>query len=608
MKKYLIMSLLLFLFFFSSVSSVSAKDYYFPKVTITIHINDDGTFDVEELRTYKFYGSFHWATYTLDKSGFDEIEDFTIGDETGPYKRTYTETNTPGTFIFLDLGDKYYAKFFYDASDTTKTFTIKYRVIGGIKVYKDVADFYWKLIGTGWDKKTSDFEGFVYLPQPVQNEDDLKVFGHGPLNGIVERIDGTGAHYKVTNVPPNTYIEARVLFPPSVLPKAGAFVIPEEKLNQIMQEELTYAKKSDEIKSLTKTGVTGLFLLWISFFAFYLFLFFTFGKEPTPQREIIYTREIPEDIPPAIVGYLTKFNKQIDDRDLAATILYLVKKGYIALETKDEERNYIIFDKTEPVTYFYKTDKDPSTLSGHLAFAYDFLFNVIGEGKNFVSTDMIKKFAKLKSHTAYNMFQIFERNVNKDGSSMGYFENRVVVISIYIAVLFLVSVISFVTVKRIGITLAYPLVWLLIGISVLLAVTLQKRTQKGAEAFAEWMGLKRFLNDFSNLKEYVPTSIVIWEDYLIYATTFGIAQNVLKYLNMNIDKIPQEEWQRSYIFSAALTPSGTINTSSLNAFHNSLSSAFSTLGSSTKSSSTGSGGGFSSGGGGGGGGSGGGAG
>jgi len=601
MKKYLIISLLFFLFFFSSVSYVSAKDYYFPKVVVTININEDGSFDIEELRTYKFDGSFHWATYTLDKSGFDRIENFTIGDETGPYKRTDTETETPGTFVFQDRGNEYYAKFFYDASNTTKTFAIKYRVVGGIKVYKDVADFYWKLIGIGWDKKTSDFEGFVYLPNPVQNVDDIKVFGHGPLNGVVERIDGTGAHYKVTNVPPNTYIEARVLFPPSVLPKAH--VIPEEKLNQIMQEELTYAKQADAIKARIRSGFIGFFALWVLFLAFYLYLFFTFGKESKPQREIIYTREIPEDIPPAIVGYLMRF-ETVTAQDLTATILYLIKKGYIALETKEEEKNYILFKKTEPVTYFYKTEKDPSALSGHLAFAYDFLFNVISEGNNFVSTDMIKRFSKQRNKVAYDMFQRFVHAVQDEGRSLGYFENRVTIMAIYFVALVLVSFISFFVLTGTGTLFLIPLIWIFGTVFALLSFTLKKRTQKGAEAYAEWIGLKRFLEDFSNFKEYVPTSIVIWEDYLVYATTFGIAEKVLKYIEMNFDRIPKEEWQRSYIFSRVVTSTGAIDFASFNTLTTSLNTAIAALNTSV-SSSTGSGGGFSGGGGGGGGGSGG---
>jgi len=72
-----------------------------------------------------------------------------------------------------------------------------------------------EIIGTGWDKKRV-LEAYIYLPSSVATE-NLKVFGHGPLNGKVELIDGNGAHYYVTNVSANTYVEARVIFPSSIL-------------------------------------------------------------------------------------------------------------------------------------------------------------------------------------------------------------------------------------------------------------------------------------------------------------------------------------------------------------------------------------------------------
>ncbi|PIP49454.1 MAG: hypothetical protein COX13_04035, partial [Caldiserica bacterium CG23_combo_of_CG06-09_8_20_14_all_35_60] len=124
-----------------------AQDYYFPFVNVRIDINNDGSFNVIEERTYNFSGDFHWATYTLGKGGYDYIEDFLIEDENGYYELTNSETSNPGTYTFTDNGSSYEAKFFYSASNENKSFTFRYKVIGGIKAYQDVADFYWKLVG-----------------------------------------------------------------------------------------------------------------------------------------------------------------------------------------------------------------------------------------------------------------------------------------------------------------------------------------------------------------------------------------------------------------------------------------------------------------------------
>ncbi len=44
----------------------------------------------------------------------------------------------------------------------------------------------------------------------------------------------------------------------------------------------------------------------------------------------------------------------------------------------------------------------------------------------------------------------------------------------------------------------------------------------------QWDNFKKYLNDFSLIKEYPPESIVIWNKYLVYATALGVADNVQK--------------------------------------------------------------------------------
>ncbi len=41
-------------------------------------------------------------------------------------------------------------------------------------------------------------------------------------------------------------------------------------------------------------------------------------------------------------------------------------------------------------------------------------------------------------------------------------------------------------------------------------------------------GLKKFLNEFSNIKDRYPIEVTLWEEYLIYAQMFGIAEKVAK--------------------------------------------------------------------------------
>lgn len=147
-------------------SSVNAKDYSFPNVDFKVQINKDGSFDVIENRTYIFDGSFSWADMWIPvKQGNYQfsIINFQISDENGSYQENNSQS--PRTYSTKIENDQLYAKWFYSASDQTKTFTISYHVDKGIILHPDVAEFYWKLIGSEWQKGVSSISGEWYCPE-----------------------------------------------------------------------------------------------------------------------------------------------------------------------------------------------------------------------------------------------------------------------------------------------------------------------------------------------------------------------------------------------------------------------------------------------------------
>ncbi|MGB9694593.1 MAG: DUF2207 domain-containing protein [Caldisericaceae bacterium] len=611
-------------------SVASAKDYYFPKVVVTISIQKDGSFDVVENRTYNFSGDFHWATYTLEKSGFERLDDFSVEDENGKFVQN--SSGTPGTFNLTETASRYTATFYYAASDTQKTFTFSYKVIGGIKSYSDVADFYWKLIGTGWDKKTSVFEGYVYFPEDVP-QDDFYVFGHGPLNGEVEKIGTKGASYKATNVPPNTFVEARIIFPSSIL------IMPRENISEkdtILKEEVALANKTNAQKRNRLFELIILILIPIVMFFYWLYLFFKFGREYPPTREIVYEREIPEEIPPAIVGYLLRF-KNIEINDFTATIMNLVRKGYISMQSVNEEKG-LIFKRNVPVIYLTKTDKSIEGLSNHEVIVYDFLFSSVtydyvasvlkdtkiasvilnaiqgkkgalpgmaGTVQNTVSTEDIKEYIKTHSKEFTALFESFKAAVKEEGDQKGYFESMPPQVILFIALAFIIPFAMFFVVTKFALTFLIPYYIISSAVLIILVYPLGRRTQNGADAYAEWNGLRKFLKDFSSLASVVPASIVLWEAYLVYSVTFGISKRVIEQMKIALPNIPENELRTSHFFASQAALGNVDIAASFGSIVDSMVTSFNSI--STTAASSGGGGGFSGGGGGGGGGSGGGA-
>jgi uncharacterized membrane protein len=75
----------------------------------------------------------------------------------------------------------------------------------------------------------------------------------------------------------------------------------------------------------------------------------------------------------------------------------------------------------------------------------------------------------------------------------------------------------------------------LVAGGILLAVSglfLRRRSEKGAEDFARWRAFRRFLLHFSEMRRHELPSLVIWEHYLVYAITLGVASEVIRQLKV----------------------------------------------------------------------------
>lgn len=105
------------------------------------------------------------------------------------------------------------------------------------------------------------------------------------------------------------------------------------------------------------------------------------------------------------------------------------------------------------------------------------------------------------------------------------------------------------------------------------------------EEASKLAGLKKFLNDFSNIKDRESIEVKLWEEYLMYAQIFGIAKKVAKEFKKLYPDVITDETYNDVIFIHTISYQGV--------------SAASTARSRAESYSSG-GGGFSSGGGGGG--------
>lgn len=191
-------------------SAAAPKDYYFPEVKVDVTVAIDGSFLVDEYRTFEFEGSFSYTYIVIplrvERLGVRrevEVSGLAVTDEQGMALRTEIG----------EEGGRLTAKWFYSARDERRTFHIHYRVTGGIVSYADVTELYWQAIGDGWDKPARNVRVTVTLPGPVAKKEELNVWGHGPLAGWAEVIDERTARFSAPDMASRQFFEIRVVWP-----------------------------------------------------------------------------------------------------------------------------------------------------------------------------------------------------------------------------------------------------------------------------------------------------------------------------------------------------------------------------------------------------------
>jgi len=131
----------------------------------------------------------------------------------------------------------------------------------------------------------------------------------------------------------------------------------------------------------------------------------------------------------------------------------------------------------------------------------------------------------------------------------------------------------------------------------------KRRSVTGQEDYVRWEAFKRFLEHFSEMERHEIPSLIIWEHYLVYAVTLGVAKEVIKQLEVVFPNLKDGDyrfgygWMRYGTDRSGMTALTNTFEGIGNSFERALQSAEKAV--SKSSSGSGRGGGFSSGGGGG---------
>ena len=579
----------IFLFFLISIVSFAAS-FRIEKLDIEANLQKDGSMVVSEAVTYDI-DEINGVYFDIDAKGFGELEYIQVfeDDSTGGFKEVDSSNYE------VSVNDELYRiKLYSKNHNNRRTFKFVYKLPEAITVYDDVAQFNRKMVGKEWQQGINYITAKVIIPVSASYDNsNILVFGHGPLTGEVDK-EGNTVIYRLNNYYPGDFLEAHILMEPEIFSEYNKSKIVHKDMKQkLLDMEAKFADEANAErdkairqqeminKVFEKPGL--IFGVLSSIWGALMYYIHVIFKRKNKVKNSVgkYLRELPDNSSPALVGgFMTN---SINDNEILATIVDLVRRKVLTLENSDKNSIIILTGSTE-------------NLSAQEKAIVDIYINDFGDGKSLdlksfgffqkVPMSVARKFEKWRAMVQSEMNR---KNLTYQGlGCLG------VIFFAFFPMIFTFAGLV------IGMITGNKMFLLIVVMGIILFVSGAKARyprKELAEAKDKWQAFKNFLSDYSQLEEAKITSVHLWEQYFVYAVALGVSEKVVKAYKKALDMgvINDVQGVNSLAYSPIFNPMFSRSFSNLNGMVSRTNSgASSAIASSRRSSSSGGGGGFSS--------------
>ena len=579
----------IFLFFLISIVSFAAS-FRIEKLDIEANLQKDGSMVVSEAVTYDI-DEINGVYFDIDAKGFGELEYIQVfeDDSTGGFKEVDTSNYE------VSVSDELYRiKLYSKNHNNRRTFKFVYKLPEAITVYDDVAQFNRKMVGQEWQQGINYITAKVIIPVSASYDNsNILVFGHGPLTGEVDK-EGNTVVYKLNNYYPGDFLEAHILMEPEIFSEYNKSKIVHKDMKQKlldMEAKLADEANAERDKAIRQQEMINkvfekpglIFGVLSSIWGALMYYIHVIFKRKNKVKNSVgkYLRELPDNSSPALVGgFMTN---SINDNEILATIVDLVRRKVLTLENSDKNSIIILTGSTE-------------NLSAQEKAIVDIYINDFGDGKSLdlksfgffqkVPMSVARKFEKWRAMVQSEMDR---KNLTYQGlGCLG------VIFFAFFPMIFTFAGLV------IGMITGNKMFLLIVVMGIILFVSGAKARyprKELAEAKDKWQAFKNFLSDYSQLEEAKITSVHLWEQYFVYAVALGVSEKVVKAYKKALDMgvINDVQGVNSLAYSPIFNPMFSRSFSNLNGMVSRTNSgASSAIASSRRSSSSGGGGGFSS--------------
>ena len=535
------------------------------KLNIAAQLTENGDMNVRETwkvdlknrdRAYRNL----YRTFELDASKADGITDFSVYDEDaktqyrfiGDIDPEFNDSVPDNSSYMHQMGNLLEVGWFMPAVDEgVRTFTISYTVKNLVAVHQDTAVLYNFFNPKNFSLPITELDGTVQFPLGG-SQSAARAWLHSTAKGNLTIDSANRISFVVKEIPANTSVEVRLCMPPQLFP-ASTRKDTQAVLPQIQAEEQQWA--DEYAAEQHRQYLLGIFdavgggvLLIAGILAFVV-------AKRKNRRHIVdvpeYTRDIPPGNSPGGAANLFYFYtggiaKKVEGRVFSATLLSLARKGYVSFSGNGDDFSVAVTGNTRNLPL---TESEQSF--------YNMISTVAEHYGGSFTMNQFQGFAESDCHYIENNMNAFLSSTKREISARSYYETRPTYLTVIQVFGILGIVLSFILLflsTSARSTLVYiPLSLLISGILLIAAgSSKQNLTVKGEQDLGAWQGLKKYMLEFSRMKEYGVPQLALWEEYLVYATMMGISKHVCEQLKMVYPELNDETYVNTWFGNSYL--------------------------------------------------------
>lgn len=539
--------------------SSNVKANNISKISMDIYVDNNGDAYITEVwnaylssgtEGYRYYGNL----------GNSEILDYMVSDQT----KTYTSYNSSGSWnVNASFDDKAYKYGIYDAGDHkelcfgisnygSNIYTLKYKITGFVATTEDSDIIYWELIPSNLDVDNV----YIKIHSDFNYEDTLDVWGYGNYGGYAYVYDG---YIEISNdsLSSSEYVVALVKFEKGTFNTTNEISGNFDKYYEMAENGATHYENKTSIFATIMGIIVSLFsmLFWVIIIVIICkssasqgnksgTMTLDYGEQGKKlPKNVNLFRELPcgKDIFRAywVANNYNLVKKKTDF--LGAILLKWLKQEKIKIENKNVGK---IFKKEDTTIVFTEGATLDTEVEDKL---YQFMYTASKDG--ILESKEFEKWCKNNYSKIFKWFdEVLDYENNKLIEEGKLIEKEKTTLKIFKSTYYSVD----------------PAMY--------------------GEAI-NMKGLKEFFKEFENMKDKEAIEVNLWEEYLMYAQIFGVADKVAKQFKELYPDVITDDTYSSMVFVHDISHTAMVSASTAKSRAESYSSG---------------GGGFSSGGGGGG--------